>query len=169
MPGRKGKVVKDQTSGDATTNEVKKSLQEKIKKTKSVGKKSSSKVDTLCPIGHKATILKEGDEAWECMLNQTNIQNNNNKYFLLQVLVDESKNQYFTWFRWGRVGYNGQNDLKQWGGNVENAKNHFMKKFSDKTKNDWEDRKKFVKVPGKYELVDIQVATNDDEDEVDEG
>ena len=46
-----------------------------------------------------------------------------------------------------------------------------MKKFSDKTKNQWEDRKKFVKVPGKYELVDIQVATNDedDEDEVDEG
>ena len=169
MPARKAKVTKDKPSGDV--KEVKKSLQEKMKKTKSKGQKSSSKVDTLCPIGHKATIFKEGNEVWECMLNQTNIQNNNNKYFLLQLLVDESTGQYSTWFRWGRVGYNGQNDLKQWGGNLENAKNHLMKKFSDKTKNQWEDRKKFVKVPGKYELVDIQVATNDedDEDEVDEG
>ena len=111
MPARK--AAKKQTGGDAT--DIKKSLQENIKKTKSTGQKSSSKVDTLCPIGHKATILKEGEEVWECMLNQTNIQNNNNKYFLLQLLVDESKGQYFTWFRWGRVGYNGQNNLMEWG------------------------------------------------------
>ena len=110
MPGRK--AAKKEPSGDAM--EVKKSLQENIKKTKSTGQKSSSKVDNLCPIGHKATILKEGDQIWECMLNQTNIQNNNNKYFLLQLLVDE-KGQYSTWFRWGRVGYNGQNSLTEFG------------------------------------------------------
>jgi len=103
------------------------------------------------------------------MLNQTNIQNNNNKYFLLQLLVDESKGHYFTWFRWGRVGYNGQNNLMEWGQRIDDAKSHFTKKFSDKTKNQWEDRKKFIKVPGKYELVDIQVATNDEiEDKADE-
>ena len=53
---------------------------------------------------------------------------------------------------------------------IDDAKSHFTKKFSDKTKNIWEERKKFVKVPGKYELVDIQVATEEDEaeDEVDE-
>ena len=168
MPARKAKAAKKQVSGDAV--EVKKSLQEKMKKTKSVGQKSSSKVDTLCPIGHEATILKEDGEVWECMLNQTNIQNNNNKYFLLQLLVDEAKGKYYTWFRWGRVGYNGQNNLMEFGSNLEKAKNNFTKKFSDKTKNLWEDRNQFVKFHGKYELVDIQVATadDDDEDEVDE-
>ena len=93
MPARKAKVTKAKPSGDVV--EVKKSLQEKMKKTKSKGQKSSSKVDTLCPIGHKATIFKEGNEVWECMLNQTNIQNNNNKYFLLQLLVDESTGKEF--------------------------------------------------------------------------
>lgn len=167
MP-RKAAKKADPESGDA--KEVKKSLQEKMKKSgqtsKQVGK-SSSKVDPLCPVGYKTEIYKEDGEAWECMLNQTNIQNNNNKYFLLQVLVDTS-GRFYTWFRWGRVGYDGQNALKEFS-NVEAAKDNFMKKFSDKTRNQWEDRGNFVKVPGKYDLVDIQVAAEDEEvkDEVD--
>ena len=162
-----GKKDPDTSNGDA--KEVKKSIQDKMKKTKSVGKKSSSKVDPNCPVGTGCEIFKEGGESWDCMLNQTNIQNNNNKYFLLQLLVDNSKDVYHTWFRWGRVGYNGQNALQRFH-DLDAAKSHFKKKFSDKTKNDWEDRDNFEKVPGKYDLVDIQVATEDDDvkDEVDE-
>ena len=28
---------------------------------------------------------------WDCMLNQTNIQNNNNKYYLIQLLKDDNR------------------------------------------------------------------------------
>ena len=154
MPPKKrgrGAAAKNGHTAEGDTKEakeVKKSIQENMKKSgaqASKSKSSSSKVDPLCPMASKCTIYKEGDIAWECMLNQTNIQNNNNKYFLLQVLVGPS-GAYYTWFRWGRVGYDGQKDLKTFR-DIEDAKKCFEKKFSDKTKNKWEDKDAFEKVP----------------------
>ena len=37
----------------------------------------------------------QGREVWDTMLNQTNIQNNNNKYYLIQLLKADSGNRYF--------------------------------------------------------------------------
>lgn len=166
---KKAKAL-DKKGDDDVTVQVKKSMQEQMKKSsqkrkaeKSASKSVAVKVDPLCPIANKAEIFNENGEAWECMLNQTNIQNNNNKYFLIQLLKDSSGN-FFTWFRWGRVGYNGQNSLNHHFGNLEAAKSTFMKKFSDKTKNNWDDRKKFKKVSGKYDLVEVQIACGDTEE-----
>lgn len=33
---------------------------------------------------------------------QTNLQFNNNKFYLLQLLEDDSTKVYSVWFRWGR-------------------------------------------------------------------
>jgi len=38
------------------------------------------------------------------MLNQTNIQNNNNKFYLIQLLENRLGGDYCVWLRWGRVG-----------------------------------------------------------------
>ena len=97
---------------------------------------------------------------------QTNIQNNNNKYYLVQLLEGDGENQYWVWMRWGRVGFNGQNSLTPCGANVSSAKSIFEKKFSDKTKNDWCDKDDFVKVQGKYDLVHMDYEAGGD-DEVD--
>lgn len=35
------------------------------------------------------------------MLNQTNVGQNNNKFYVIQVIEDG--NMYYTWNRWGRV------------------------------------------------------------------
>ena len=59
---------------------------------------------------------------------QTNVQNNNNKYFIIQLLKDDNKNAYSVWFRWGRVGLNGQNNLISCGPDLEEAKKIFCKK-----------------------------------------
>lgn len=40
-------------------------------------------------------------EDYDCMLNQTNIGNNNNKFYVIQV-IKEGK-MYYLWNRWGRV------------------------------------------------------------------
>lgn len=45
---------------------------------------------------------------------------------------------------------------------IENAEKEFTKKFTDKTKNKWENRHKFVPVPGKYTLIEMD---DDSEDE----
>lgn len=59
----------------------------------------------------KAHVYEEGADVYDVMLNQTNIGNNNNKYYLLQLLEDDDKKAYSVWFRWGRIGYRGQNTL----------------------------------------------------------
>ncbi len=40
------------------------------------------------------------------MLNQTNIEHNNNKYYVIQLL--KSGKDFYVWNRWGRVGEPGQ-------------------------------------------------------------
>ncbi len=50
-------------------------------------------------------------------------------------------------------------------GDLEAAKKAFGKKFTDKTKNKWEDRDNFVPAAGKYTLIEVEDA---DEDEVEE-
>lgn len=52
---------------------------------KSVKRKGLAAVDGDCPNADKFHVFCEGSLVWDCMLNQTNIQNNNNKYYLIQV------------------------------------------------------------------------------------
>lgn len=40
-------------------------------------------------------------EDYDCMLNQTNIGHNNNKFYVIQVI--QESNQFYSWNRWGRV------------------------------------------------------------------
>lgn len=87
------------------------------------------------------------------MLNQTNLAQNNNKYYLLQLLENGNKPEYVVWFRWGRVGKSGQTAVHKCGTDLEKAKNLFCGKFFDKTKNDWDEKDQFEKVPGKYDIV----------------
>jgi len=58
-------------------------------------------------------------------------------------------------------GEPGQTAMKGPFCSVEEAAKEFKKKFSEKTKNKWEDREQFTPVPGKYTLLEM-----DDEDDV---
>ncbi|XP_076332637.1 protein mono-ADP-ribosyltransferase PARP3-like isoform X2 [Tachypleus tridentatus] len=99
------------------------------------------------------------------MLNQTNIGNNNNKYYVIQLLKDKSANSYYVWNRWGRVGEPGQNALRGPMTSLESAKLDFKKKFQDKTRNKWENRDNFVPHPGKYTLLEMDSEETEDDEE----
>ena len=75
-------------------------------------------------------------EDYDVKLMQTNIGGgrNNNKFYIIQVLVSEGK--YFSWNRWGRLGEEGQSKLEACASEEEAIKS-FSKKFKDKTKNTW--------------------------------
>ena len=61
----------------------------------------SGKVDT-----HQVLVTPEG--VWDAMLNQTDLEKNANKYYVLQVLHPiGNENQCFLYTRWGRVGESG--------------------------------------------------------------
>ena len=133
-------------------------------------KKLSLSCDKFCPKFGSVEIFCESctGDPYACTLNQTNIAQNNNKFFVIQVLKDTKNDHYYTWIRWGRVGYHGQTALNDCGGDVEKAISIFEKKFSDKTKNSWNERHDFIKVAGKYDLVGTDLGnSSEEEDEVD--
>lgn len=130
---------------------------------KSVVFSGKAPVDSHCTIKDSTHVFAEGDDIWDVMLNQTNVMNNNNKYYLIQLLEDNRAKKYYVWQRWGRVGFSGQNNLVTCGADLEGAKRVFTKKFSDKTKNHWEDRLSFVKVPGKYDLLIMDYNAEEEE------
>ncbi|XP_051725974.1 poly [ADP-ribose] polymerase 2 [Ctenopharyngodon idella] len=135
---------------------------------KTVVMKGKAPVDPECKakIG-KAHVYSEGADVYDVMLNQTNLQFNNNKYYLIQLLQDDSAKAYSVWMRWGRVGKVGQNSLVNCGGNLAQAKDTFKKKFFDKTKNEWEHRANFEKVAGKYDMVFVDYSIEDKEKDKD--
>jgi len=96
---------------------------------------------------------------WDCMLNQTNVDANNNKFFVIQVI--EVSGKYDCWTRWGRVGEPGQNQ-NQSGLSLDAAKKAFDKKFHDKTKNKWADRLNFKPAAGKYTLIEMDHAGDEE-------
>jgi len=121
-------------------------------------------VDAECPLKDTFKVYADsrGDH-YHAMLNQTNISANNNKYYLLQVLEHRKGDGYAVWFRWGRVGrIAGTMPCKYQKGEdgLEAALNDFMKKFHDKTKNDWHDRANFTKFNGKYDFVEQDFGAN---------
>lgn len=132
---------------------------------KTVIMKGKAPVDPECKakLG-KAHVYSEGNDVYDVMLNQTNLQFNNNKYYLIQLLKDDSAKLYSVWMRWGRVGKVGQNSLTACGGDLLKAKDIFKKKFLDKTKNEWDQRATFEKVAGKYDMVFVDYNTNEKEE-----
>ncbi|XP_071397216.1 poly [ADP-ribose] polymerase 2 isoform X1 [Centroberyx affinis] len=132
---------------------------------KTVVMKGKAPVDSECKakVG-KAHVYSEGNDVYDVMLNQTNLQFNNNKYYLIQLLEDDNSKAYSVWMRWGRVGKVGQNSLTAYGGDLLKAKDVFKKKFLDKTKNEWEHRANFEKVAGKYDLVFMDYSGNGKEE-----
>jgi poly [ADP-ribose] polymerase 2/3/4 len=106
-------------------------------------------------------IYREGPIIYDAMLNQTNLQFNNNKYYLIQLLEKNGTKNYSVWLRWGRVGKTGQFTFENYGTDLDGAKNFFCKKFLDKTKNDWASKDSFEKYPGKYDLVEKDYSSNE--------
>ncbi|XP_029470799.1 poly [ADP-ribose] polymerase 2 [Rhinatrema bivittatum] len=128
--------------------------------------KGKAPVDPECAAKQgKAHVFCEGDDVYDVMLNQTNLQFNNNKYYIIQLLEDDLQRSFNVWMRWGRVGKVGQSSLVTCGDDLKKAKEIFQKKFFDKTKNSWEERGNFEKVAGKYDILKMEYQMNTQDDE----
>ncbi|XP_034412076.1 poly [ADP-ribose] polymerase 2 isoform X2 [Cyclopterus lumpus] len=161
-PAAKRKRV--QSKSQAKTEKVPKEEIKCDEVVRTVVMKGKAPVDSECKakLG-KAYVYSSGNDVYDVMLNQTNLQFNNNKYYLIQLLEDDSSKAYSVWSRWGRVGKVGQSSLTACGGDLLKAKDIFKKKFLDKTKNEWEHRASFEKVAGKYDMVFMDYSTSEKE------
>ena len=68
---------------------------------------------------------------FSCTLNKSDLNKNNNKFYIIQLLEHDSNNSLVLFSRWGRVGVPGQHEVK----NVDenSGPKLFMKKYKDKT------------------------------------
>ena len=164
-PKRKvSEVEKSKGEGTNEENKLKKSTSSKksavaakvdeVPELKSVTLKGKAPVDPDCPQATTYHVFSEGNDIWDAMLNQADIKNNNNKFYIIQLLEGDSGQGFGVWMRWGRVGAPGQNSW-QASSALEQAKKVFEGKFKDKTKNKWGERNSFEKKEGKYDLVAV--------------
>lgn len=112
-------------------------------------------VDKKCPLAKTAKVHSD----YNATLNQTNINHNNNKFYIIQLITNGGK--YYVWNHWGRVGEGGQSSLKG-PYTLASAISEFEKKFKSKTSNHWSKRKSFVPKAGKYELIEVEGEADDD-------
>lgn len=118
-------------------------------------------VDAMFPDANQAEVV--GD--FDATLNQTNIGDNNNKYYRIQLLkVTKKSYQFFVWTRWGRVGESYSSATLKMGPfmKLEKAMAAFENKFLAKTGNHWANRANFVPKNKKYELLEVDYSKKED-------
>ena len=96
---------------------------------------------------------------YTCVLNQTDIVTNKNKFYIMQ-LIKTSSSCFNLFIRYGRIGEKGKTSTTPYP-NEQSAINKFNTQFYSKTGNLF--GKPFIKHNGKYFLTDIEKPELDDE------
>jgi poly [ADP-ribose] polymerase len=103
-------------------------------------------VDEHCPT--QGQVLEDDKKVYSCTLNQTDIANNSNKFYIMQII--KSSDTSFTHFiRYGRTGDVGMPSAKHYTDKYD-AIISFEKQFKTKTGNNFDPSKPFVKKVNKY-------------------
>ncbi|KAK8452748.1 hypothetical protein SEVIR_5G162200v4 [Setaria viridis] len=142
-------------------------VEEEVKKEKMVTatKKGAAVLDQHIPDHIKVNyhVLQVGDDIYDATLNQTNVGNNNNKFYIIQVLESDGGGSFMVYNRWGRVGARGQDKVHGPFSTRDQAIYEFEGKFQDKTNNLWSDRKNFKCYAKKYTWLEMDYGETDKE------
>lgn len=110
-------------------------------------------IDEYCKY-KDCTLISKDEDVYSCILNQTDIKSNKNKFYIMQLIKCSGINEYIHYIRYGRIGEVGKTSYNKYG--VESvAINAFEKQFRSKTGNSWYNRKNFIKKPRKYFMSEI--------------
>lgn len=115
--------------------------------------------------GPKGELLKHNDMVYNCTLNQTEIGNNKNKFYIMQLI--NSGRICTVMIRYGRIGVTGNISHHAFG-YMDDAILFFEKQFKSKTGNNWSEKDNFQKKPGKYFMTEIEKVDTGDIDNVSE-
>uniref|UniRef100_A0ACD5Y7R3 Uncharacterized protein n=1 Tax=Avena sativa TaxID=4498 RepID=A0ACD5Y7R3_AVESA len=128
-------------------------------------KKGAAVLDEHIPDHIKVAyhVLQVGDEIYDATMNQTNVGDNNNKFYIIQALESDAGGSFMVYNRWGRVGVRGQQKLHGPFSTRDEAIYEFEGKFEDKTNNAWSERKNFKFYPKKYTWLEMDYGEVDKE------
>lgn len=131
-------------------------------------KKGAAVLDQWLPEHIKAQyhVLQRDDEIYDAMLNQTNVGDNNNKFYVIQVLESDDGGRFMVYNRWGRVGVKGQDKFYGPYTSQHSAIQEFEQKFLAKTRNYWSNRKEFICYPKCYTWLEMDYTNTEKESTV---
>ncbi|KAL6515968.1 Poly [ADP-ribose] polymerase 2 [Orobanche gracilis] len=163
--GTKKELLERLCASDGNDSSDNGQVKEKKEKIVTATRKGSAVLDKCLPehIKMQYHVLQVGDEIYDAMLNQTNVMENNNKFFVLQVIESDDGGRFMVYFRWGRVGVKGQDKLSGPYTSQQAAISEFENKFFDKTKNHWFDREDFYSHPRSYTWLEMDYSETKNE------
>jgi len=130
--------------------------------------KGRGAVDEDSGLSDTTHILEERDAVWTFTGSVADVTSGINSYYIMQLLEADGKNKFWVFRKWGRVGTDvGKTKLTDHGSSKDNAKHEFREVFLEKTGNAWEDRAKFQKKAGKFNLVDVDYSADTGDDAMD--
>ena len=74
---------------------------------------------------------------FSCTLNKSDLDANNNKFYIIQLLEHDTNNTLVLFTRWGRIGVPGQHEEKDV--DSSSGPKMFMRKYKDKTKGGYQE------------------------------
>ncbi|KAL2323662.1 hypothetical protein Fmac_028041 [Flemingia macrophylla] len=158
-PRRTGKRARDSPNEDSHRSPAE---EETTKEDRIVTatKKGVAVLDQWLPDSVKTHyhVLQLGGEVYDAMLNQTNLGDNNNKFYVIQVLESDTGGEFLVYNRWGRVGVKGQDKIHGPYRSCESAMQEFEQKFLAKTNNEWSNRNNFVSYPKSYAWLEMDYS-----------
>ncbi|KAL0840559.1 hypothetical protein ABMA28_015776 [Loxostege sticticalis] len=113
-------------------------------------------VDPDSGLAEIAHVYKDRDGTkYTVVLSKTDVVAKKNSYYKLQILKDNSKDKFWLFRSWGRIGTtiggNKVEDCKS----VHDAIHRFEELYEEKTQNSWDERDNFVKYPECYHPIDV--------------
>ncbi|XP_060207936.1 poly [ADP-ribose] polymerase 2 isoform X2 [Lycium barbarum] len=165
---KKELVERLSAAADSQNNESKDDLGVETEKLVTATKKGAAVLDHYLPddIKTRYHVLQQGKEIYDATLNQTNVGSNNNKFYIIQVLENDSGGNFLVYTRWGRVGAKGGTKINGPYTSANEATSEFESKFYEKTKNYWSNRKDFFCQPKQYAWLEMDYDDNGKESSV---
>ena len=116
-------------------------------------KKGKAMVDAKVADASSYRVYDDNTKTYAATLMWSDLKHNNNKFYIIQLLESETnKGEYSVWTRWGRVGYDGQYAIQNYG-DLDKAKAGYEKKYKEKT------TKGYVEIETSYDDVDDNANT----------
>lgn len=123
--------------------------------------KGGAAVDPDSGLEHSAHVLEKSGKVFSATLGLVDIVKGTNSYYKLQLLEDDKESRYWIFRSWGRVGtVIGSNKLEEMP-SKEDAVEHFMKLYEEKTGNAWHS-KNFTKYPKKFYPLEIDYGQDEE-------
>lgn len=117
--------------------------------------KLGAAVDPQSGMQETAHVFRRENVTYSSVLALTDIKNNKNSYYKLQVLKADMENKFWLFRSWGRIGTSVGDTMTDSYSSAQIAVGEFEKIFKAKTGNTWNSGEPFKKKRGKYYLLEV--------------